>query len=431
MGLFTSPHLRSVRERIQINNQPLSESLFSKYFFDIWDRLSATGDGSKPAYFRFLTLVAFHTFLQERVDTAVIECGIGGEYDSTNILVSPTTTAVTALGIDHVGMLGGTIAEIAWHKGGIFKKGAPAFTVLQPEPAMDVLRKRAEERDTTLQLVKRHPQIANGEVKLGLAADFQKSNASLAVAVTAAHLHAVGHNFVPNPSEINEQELPVEFRRGLEQVKWPGRCEMRREVRNGIAWCLDGGHTLESIEVAGQWFAEEVQTLQQSNAGINHHSQRPRILIFNQQTRDAAGLARALFNTLSAVLGQNPFTHVIFTTNVTFKDAGYKPDLVAMNNNAEEVQTLKVQKELAAMWVELDPVADIKVAATIEDAINEVRILARQVNIEETNELVVFITGSLHLVGGVLEILESSGVKDEVDGTFSKSIACHKPALAK
>jgi folylpolyglutamate synthase len=412
VGLYTSPHLRSVRERIQINNEPLSEPLFSKYFFDMWDRLSATGDGSKPVYFRFLTLVAFHAFLQEQVDTAVIECGIGGEYDSTNFLVSPIVTAVTALGIDHVGMLGGTIAEIAWHKAGIFKKGASAFTVAQPKPAMDVLHKRAKERDTELRLVERHPQIASGEVKLGLAADFQKSNASLAVAVAAAHLRALGHDFVPNPSDINKQELPVEFRRGLEQVKLPGRCEMRHEVGNRIAWCLDGGHTLESVEAAVRWFAEEVQTLQQSNAGSRHHSQQPRILIFNQQTRDAIGLACALFTTLSTVLRVKPFTHVIFTTNVTFKDAGYKPDLVAMNSSTEEVQALKVQKELAAIWAELDPAADIKITATIEDAVNDVRIVARQANTKETNEeTIVFITGSLHLVGGALEILETGGIK--------------------
>lgn len=390
---------------------PLSESLFSKYFFDIWDRLSVTGDGSKPVYFRFLTLVAFHAFLQERVDTAVIECGIGGEYDSTNLLISPTVTAVTTLGIDHVGMLGGTIAEIAWHKAGIFKKGVPAFTMQQSEPAMEVLHKRAKERDTVLHVVERHPQIVNDEVKLGLAADFQKSNASLAVAVAAAHLHAVGHDFVPNWLEINKQKLPLEFRRGLEQVKWPGRCEMRREVEKGIVWCLDGGHTLESIELAGQWFAKEVQTLQESNTVSRHHGQRPQILIFNQQTRDGIGLARALFNTLSTVLGSKPFTHVIFTTNVTFKDVGYKPDLVAMKNSTEDVRTLKVQKELASVWAELDPEANIKVAATIEDAINEAWIVTKQVDAKEINETIVFITGSLHLVGGALEILEGSGVK--------------------
>jgi folylpolyglutamate synthase len=404
VGLYTSPHLRSIRERIKINNEPLSEPLFSKYFFDIWDRLSATGDGSKPMYFRFLTLVAFHAFLQERVDTAVIECGIGGEYDSTNLLVSPTVTAVTALGIDHVGMLGGTIAEIAWHKAGIFKKGASAFTVAQPKPAMDVLHQRAKERDVDLQLVERHPQISSGEVKLGLAADFQKSNASLAVVVAAAHLRALGHDFVPNPSDINKQELPLQFQRGLKQVKLPGRCEVKHEVGSRIAWCLDGGHTLDSIKVAGQWFAEEVQS--------NADSRQPRILIFNQQTRDAKGLACALFTTLSTVHRTKPFTHVIFTTNVTFKDAGYKPDLVAMNNSNEEVQALKVQKELAAIWAELDPAADIKITATIEDAVNEVRIIARKANTKETNEeTIVFITGSLHLVGGALEILETGGIK--------------------
>ena len=412
MGLYISPHLRSVRERIQINNEPLSEALFSKYFFDVWDRLSATGDGSKPVYFRLLTLVAFHAFLQERVDTAVIECGIGGEYDSTNLFDSPTVTAVTALGIDHVAMLGGTVAEIAWHKAGIFKKGATALTVPQLEPAMEVLRKRAEERGADLHVVERHPQIASGEVKLGLAADFQKSNASLAVTVAAAHLRALGYEFVPNLSEIDKQELPLEFRRGLEQVKWPGRCDMRREVGNHIVWFLDGGHTLESVEVAGRWFADEAQTLQHSNASDRHRARRSRVLIFNQQTRDAVGLARALFTTLSTVLGAKPFTHVIFTTNVTFKDAGYKPDLVAINNSAEEVQALKVQKELAAVWAELDPAADIKVTPTIEDAVNEARVTARQANTKEVNEeLLVFITGSLHLVGGALEILESDGIK--------------------
>jgi folylpolyglutamate synthase len=82
-----------------------------------------------------------------------------------------------------------------------------------------------------------------------------------------------------------------------------------------------------------------------------------------------------------------------------------------MNNSAEEVRALKVQKDLAAIWAELDPAAEIKVSATIEDAINEVRVMAKQASVDKINESIVFITGSLHLVGGVLEILESDGVK--------------------
>jgi folylpolyglutamate synthase len=240
-----------VRERIQINNEPISESLFSKYFFDVWDRLDSTGDGSKPVYFRFLTLTAFHLFLEEGVDSAVIECGIGGEYDSTNIIGTPTVSAITALGIDHVGMLGGTLPEIAWHKAGIFKSGAPAFTSNQPESAMKVLHKRAEEKGVELHVAPRIAAIENGEIKLGLSGDFQKANASLAVAAAAAHLHSVGILDVPDPNDF--QQLPLEFRKGLEEVRLAGRCDLRHE--GAISWCLDGAHTLDSIELAGKWFA--------------------------------------------------------------------------------------------------------------------------------------------------------------------------------
>ena len=95
IGLYISPHLRFVRERIQINNAPLSEEAFAKYFFEIWDRLEdaakvkgeLTNISAKPVYFRFLILMAFHTYLSEGVDPAIIEYRIGGEYNSTNILV--------------------------------------------------------------------------------------------------------------------------------------------------------------------------------------------------------------------------------------------------------------------------------------------------------------------------------------------------------
>ena len=74
-----------------------------------------------PSYFRFLTLMAFHVFMKEKVDVAIMEVGIGGEYDSTNIIEKPIVCGVASLGIDHQMILGDTIEEIAWHKGGIFK----------------------------------------------------------------------------------------------------------------------------------------------------------------------------------------------------------------------------------------------------------------------------------------------------------------------
>ena len=74
-----------------------------------------------PGYFRFLTLMAFHTFIALKVDATILEVGVGGTYDSTNIVPKPVVTGVTALGIDHVTVLGKTLQEIAWQKGGIFK----------------------------------------------------------------------------------------------------------------------------------------------------------------------------------------------------------------------------------------------------------------------------------------------------------------------
>ena len=83
-----------------------------------------------PGYFRFLTLMAFHVFLENRVDATVLEVGIGGTYDCTNVVPRPIVTGITALGIDHVAVLGKTIEEIAWQKGGIFKVCTPHFMII-------------------------------------------------------------------------------------------------------------------------------------------------------------------------------------------------------------------------------------------------------------------------------------------------------------
>lgn len=411
IGLYTSPHLRCVRERIQINNEPISEDMFAKYFFEVWDRLenAAKAAGTpadtptKPVYFRYLTLMALHAYLQEGVDTAVIECGIGGEYDSTNILTKPTVTAVTSLGIDHTAMLGTTLSEIAWHKSGIFKSGTPAFTAPQKEEALTVLRDRAAERGTSLQVVDVHPALVSNEIKLGLSASFQKTNASVAIAAAAAHLRALGHSSIPDPTSTPHIIIPADFIRGLEQVHWPGRCEIRRE--KDVAWYIDGGHTLESIEVTGRWFAEQIS----SSSSSEQHTSAKRILIFNQQTRDANALVKALHEALisglksgnSDIHASGIFSHVIFCTNQTYAK-GYKPDLVSMNTNQEDVDVLAVQKALAEAWKDIDGSASVNVWGSIEDAVKDARGKAA----EWGGEVPVLVTGSLHLVGGLLDVLE-------------------------
>ena len=411
IGLYTSPHLRFVRERIQINNEPISEDKFARYFFHVWDRLDAAAEAhgapsdtpTKPVYFRYLTLMALHAYLEEGVDTAVIECGIGGEYDSTNILTKPTVTAVTSLGIDHVAMLGSTLPEIAWHKAGIFKPGSIAFSAPQKEEAIKVLQQRAAERGTSLHVVDVHPSLANNEVRLGLSASFQKVNASVAIAAAAQHLRELGHSAIPDPTTSPHIVLPDEFVRGLEHVRWPGRCEIRRE--NGIVWHIDGGHTLESIEVTGRWFAEQIHA--SSSASPR------RILIFNQQTRDADALARGLYSALqSGIQAQDSsiFSHVIFTTNQTF-NTGYKPDLVSINTNQQDVDALSVQKALAKTWNDIDSRASVTIVGSIEDAIDDARKTVQKWAKDDGavhHKVMTLVTGSLHLVGGFLEVLEET-----------------------
>jgi folylpolyglutamate synthase len=369
IGLYTSPHLVSVRERIQIDGEPLSEEDWTQYFYEVWDALAKHGE-ERPVYFRFLTLMAFRCFIEECVDVVVMECGVGGEHDSTNVITKPVVAGITSLGIDHVHVLGSTLPEIAWHKAGIFKSDVPAMTVEQTEDAMAVLQKRAKEQQVSdFQIVPVHPALDN--ITLGVGGNVQKINASLAIALANTYLKTQGVD------ENLSKELPREFVEGLEQVKWPGRCE--RRVVDGIEYCLDGGHTIESLRIAGSWFAS-LPKMEGSQA-----------MIFNQQSRDA----NELLEQLHVSLANQQFDTIVFCTNKTYAKAGYADELTSLNNASEAVDTMQVQRALAERWNQISG-QEAVVLPSIEEALAHVK----QQNAER-----VFITGSLHLVGGALAVL--------------------------
>uniref|UniRef100_A0A915P8H4 tetrahydrofolate synthase n=1 Tax=Meloidogyne floridensis TaxID=298350 RepID=A0A915P8H4_9BILA len=138
-GFYSSPHLIHVRERIQINGHPISEELFAKYFFHVFNNLkdSLQNQEKMPGYFKFLTIMAFYIFYVEKVDVAIVEVGIGGENDCTNIIQNPIVCGITTLDLDHTSILGSTIPEIAWHKAGIAKSNCTLLTVEQPPEAIE------------------------------------------------------------------------------------------------------------------------------------------------------------------------------------------------------------------------------------------------------------------------------------------------------
>lgn len=388
IGLYTSPHLKTVRERIMINGKPISEELFTKYFFEIWNRLDESksdanifphmGEGIKPAYFRFLTLLSFHAFVSEGVDTAIYEVGVGGEYDSTNVFESPTACGISALGIDHTVMLGNTIEEIAWNKAGIFKKNAHCFSVEQPESALKIIENRAAEKNVaTFNIIKERTDLQH--VSLGLNGDFQRQNASLAVALCHAHLTKLGY-------KIDIDTLPDEFITGLELAKWPGRCQVIEDLKrkNDLTWFIDGAHTEESVRNGSRWFTQVTDPA------------KKRVLLFNQQTRDPSVLLKTLFEEMK--VGNLRFDHVIFTTNVTWSSGEYSDDLVSLNTDNNAVNCLDMQTQMAEIYNKLDKKARKHLFHDIETSVNFIRTLE--------GPLDVFVCGSLHLVGGFLVVLD-------------------------
>ena len=146
-GLYTSPHLVDVRERFRIDGVPVSKTVFVKNFWWLKRNIDAKCRdlGGVPAYFRFLTLLGFRIFAEEKVECCILEVGLGGRLDATNLVRAPVVCGITSLGMDHVEVLGDTLAKIAREKAGIFKPRVPAITSPQPEEAMAALKARAAE----------------------------------------------------------------------------------------------------------------------------------------------------------------------------------------------------------------------------------------------------------------------------------------------
>ncbi|MHC4622413.1 MAG: bifunctional folylpolyglutamate synthase/dihydrofolate synthase [Planctomycetota bacterium] len=142
VGLYTSPHLVNLRERITVNSKMIDEPAMLGLLNRIHAPVEKMGSTDPPTFFEIMTAIAFLYFVDKDVDIAVVETGLGGRLDSTNVL-KPKVVGITSLSIDHHRQLGNTIDSIAKEKAGVFKRGVPAITVQQEPAAMRVLKARA------------------------------------------------------------------------------------------------------------------------------------------------------------------------------------------------------------------------------------------------------------------------------------------------
>lgn len=244
VGTFTSPHMDSIRERIQLDGVPLGEEPFwqaASVIKEVESRLLEEWGAFN--YFEILTAMMFFVFQQEAVDLAIIEVGIGGLLDNTNV-GHPLVSVITTIGLDHQDLLGSTLEEITAQKAGIIKSGQQVVVGPVTRKCLDVIRGIASEKGATVQafgedfsLVEDSYQDAELTIsleQLALKGAFQKENATVAIRAFRSWMEATGRSVQP---ECIEAALRV--------VSWPGRMEVLQATPLVI---IDGAHNLPAIE---------------------------------------------------------------------------------------------------------------------------------------------------------------------------------------
>ena len=227
VGLFTSPHLVSFRERIQVNRRLISQGDVVRLVAE----LRAANRENDATLFEFATVMALKYFAEQKCDLVIWETGLGGRLDATNI-VTPLASVITNIALDHQQWLGNTLEQIAAEKAGIIKPGVPVITATEAPAALAVIEKTAAEKQSLLTHVLA-PHASRLAPRASLLGDHQRTNAALALATVG----------------VLQKQLPVSaenLRAGLAAVNWPGRLQLIE--RGGQNILLDGAHNAAGAE---------------------------------------------------------------------------------------------------------------------------------------------------------------------------------------
>lgn len=236
-GMYTSPHLVMLGERVQVDRQPLTPEQIVAYVEELRPVAEKLAHGSlddHPSFFEFMTAMALLQFSRRQCDIGLLEVGLGGRLDATNI-ITPRVSVITSIGMDHCELLGTTYAAIAGEKAGIIKPGVPVVMGRMPAEAEAVIRARAQELGAPLRSVREEfGEALESYPETNLEGDYQRWNA--ATATLAAQ--ALG---------VEWRITPARIRDGLKHVDWPGRWQ-RLHLGSRLL-ILDASHNPEGAAV--------------------------------------------------------------------------------------------------------------------------------------------------------------------------------------
>lgn len=227
VGLFTSPHLARVEERIQIDEAPISPVELAELMTEV---AAAAADMPPPTFFEIGTALGFLHFARRRCDLAVIEVGLGGRFDSTNAC-TPLVAVITNIGFDHMAQLGNTLEAIAFEKAGIIKRGVPVVSGVSQTGPREIVRRIAREMQAPFWEAK--DSMPGPDVAIHLLGEHQRENAACAIAAIE-RLRDAG---------VAVPETAV--RQGLAAVRWPARIEL---ISQRPIVILDSAHNVPSAE---------------------------------------------------------------------------------------------------------------------------------------------------------------------------------------
>ena len=239
VGLYTSPHLVAYTERIQIDGRPVVEEIWARLgqkVKETAESMQAAGE-NHPTFFELITAMAMFYFAEEKVDIVVLETGVGGRLDATNVISHPELCLITSISLDHTKVLGSSLPEIAKEKAGILKENVPVVLAENPSDVALVVKEQADKLncsffqvDTEAALIKNPDALA----ALALSGDYQRKN--LAAVITAIELL----------EQAGWQLQRENILEGLRKVQWPGRME--EGYFSGKPLLLDGAHNPAGAE---------------------------------------------------------------------------------------------------------------------------------------------------------------------------------------